>query len=460
MDIKVLHLKPFREERERYSSSPSKTRNKAGYVTKQPYFFTIPEFSLNNTWRGSSEIIRKYYYQFEKNFSILDYASLVSDGNYILCVSWRLDGVVYRYKLWNNEDGILYVPMYDGRTIYKNFYLEIWTTDSELIAGGGTDIVISQFKIPTCLCDSGNVDLSPSFSTCSDMIFDLSRYKPNTDFYRVVNTCLGTELVEAPVLDVSTGSNVNNIQLDFIVIPELPVSEYEIWKSINDGDFELFDTIAGTEVLYQDTDGLATGKWSYKIKAKFTDGTESNFSEKVSVVKDYYVLGSGIIDASDIQIAFSDFGCDDNTSVTHLNLSGLKLVSGNLFLDNSSILVELKLDKLATVIQDFHIESSELLTDLQLPSLINVFGNFFSDSCTELETVFFNAFVPHNGMTINFDACALTEDTVNYILHQTLISEMTGSTLTLDAGTNAAPTGQGILDKANLITNGNTVSTN
>src|SRR5882724_4101300 len=120
-------LPPFREERLTYNRSPSTLiRTKGRYVTKLPYFFSIPSFSINNTWRGSSEIVRKFYFFFEKNFSILDYLNLSPDGNYIPCISWKKDGIVYRYKLWYNNQGLLYVPSYAGQAINKNFYLEIW----------------------------------------------------------------------------------------------------------------------------------------------------------------------------------------------------------------------------------------------------------------------------------------------------------------------------------------------
>ncbi len=192
-----LILPPFREERLQYSQSAGKSRVSSRYLSKLPYYFTIPEFSFSNTWRGASEIIKKYYYQFEKNFSILDFLSIVPDGDYILCVSWKLLDVFYRYSLWYDNLGLLYVPTYDGRTIYKNFYLEVWNTDVlGDVVGGGSNLKISQFAIPVLLCDSAEIDLAPSHSDCNDMVFDLTNFDPsNGDSYNVINTCLDTELV-------------------------------------------------------------------------------------------------------------------------------------------------------------------------------------------------------------------------------------------------------------------------
>ncbi len=202
----MLHIPPFREERLQYSSQAKPlARNRGNYVTKLPYYFTIPEFSIENTWRGSSEILRKYYYSLEKNFSILEYLSIVPDGNYILCVSWKLLNIFYRYSLWYDITGILYVPSYDGRTINKDFYLEIWSTDHFTIEGGGTNLKLSQFKIPVSLCESGEVNLAPDFDACNDMIFNLSEFNPSLeDHYAVINTCLDTELILGPTHIVAT----------------------------------------------------------------------------------------------------------------------------------------------------------------------------------------------------------------------------------------------------------------
>jgi hypothetical protein len=71
------------------------------------------------------------------------------------------------------------------------------------------------------------------------------------------------------------------------------------------------------------------------------------------------------------------------------------------------------------------------------------------------------------GLHVDFSDCALNAASVNNILHSVLQSEIlegggggSGDTLQLQGGTNAAPTGQGILDKATLATMGCTVTTN
>ncbi|SRR6266446_3778797 len=193
-----LILPPFSKDLSYYTRQvSSKVRQHTNYVKKLPYYFTIPVFNIENTWRGSSEIVRKYSYSFVKNFSLLDFLPS-PDGNYIPCISWRGDdNSIARYKLWYRNDGLLYVPDYDGRTIAKDFYLEIWSTNNAIISGGGSNLKISQFKIPTILCESGEINLNPSYSTCFDMIFNLEGFSPSSGgYYRVINTCLDTELIE------------------------------------------------------------------------------------------------------------------------------------------------------------------------------------------------------------------------------------------------------------------------
>jgi hypothetical protein len=49
---------------------------------------------------------------------------------------------------------------------------------------------------------------------------------------------------------------------------------------------------------------------------------------------------------------------------------------------------------------------------------------------------------------------------VNAILHRFVVAATTTDTIDLSGGTNAAPAGAGIADKATLIAAGNTVVTN
>ena len=66
-----------------------------------------------------------------------------------------------------------------------------------------------------------------------------------------------------------------------------------------------------------------------------------------------------------------------------------------------------------------------------------------------------------SGWQVNFSGCALPAATVNFILHRcALFGAGNGGSLNLSGGTNAAPTGQGLVDKAALIADGASVLTN
>jgi len=68
----------------------------------------------------------------------------------------------------------------------------------------------------------------------------------------------------------------------------------------------------------------------------------------------------------------------------------------------------------------------------------------------------------HSLTDISFGACGLSETTVNHILANAVANGMVGRTIVLNGGTSAAPTGQGIIDKAFLQATvpPNTVTTN
>ncbi|HEU0047674.1 MAG TPA: hypothetical protein VFQ43_08730, partial [Nitrososphaera sp.] len=97
---------------------------------------------------------------------------------------------------------------------------------------------------------------------------------------------------------------------------------------------------------------------------------------------------------------------------------------------------------------------------LNMPALVTLAGDMNCDSCLQLVNVILTHFVMENGRNYRFDNCALNAASVNHILARGVASGITSTLIDLSAGTNAAPTGQGVIDKAALITAGNSVSTN
>jgi len=457
-------LPPFREERLLYTrQASSKVKSAARYVTKLPYYFTIPVFSIENTWRGSSEIIRKYYYSFEKSFSILEYIDLSSDGNYIPCISWKDENNnVLRYKLWYKNDGLLYIPPYNGKVINKNFYLEIWSTNNALIEGGGKQLKISQFKFPIILCETGEIDLAPVYNTCNDMSFDITNFDPlSGDYYTVINTCLDTQQtfgVDAISISIDEFSTIDNIILN-IDDPDSIPDLYEIYRSIDGINYNLIYTQL-TSITFNDESLMPPDTtWYYKVRSK-KNGVYSQFSNIQIVTRNVTFPGVGIVNFSNLVLAFSDLGSDDGTLVSSLSLSDLKRVVGTLWLDGSFILESINLSSLHIINGDFHIEASPLLTELNLLDLTIVNGNFYADNCENLTNINFPNFIFSNNTTLAFDACDLSVASVNHILARAIVSGVINCQIFLDGGTNAAPTGQGIIDRDALIAAGNTVSSN
>ena len=104
-----------------------------------------------------------------------------------------------------------------------------------------------------------------------------------------------------------------------------------------------------------------------------------------------------------------------------------------------------------------------VITAVSLPSLttVGLSGNTFdTQGCTLLQTISVPVWLPTDGLIINCAGCALNAASVNQILARCVASGVTTCTIDLSGGTNAAPSGQGITDKADLITAGNTVTTN
>jgi hypothetical protein len=109
------------------------------------------------------------------------------------------------------------------------------------------------------------------------------------------------------------------------------------------------------------------------------------------------------------------------------------------------------------------------LTTVNMPALVSVVAYWNMFNSPLLTTLSFpNLVMPGGGgggaNNMDFHGNALDAASVNGILARLVASPNWGTngrdTLWIDRGTNAAPTGQGITDKATLITRGATVVTN
>jgi hypothetical protein len=110
------------------------------------------------------------------------------------------------------------------------------------------------------------------------------------------------------------------------------------------------------------------------------------------------------------------------------------------------------------------------LTNLSFPSLVSVGsvgrsqGDIYCTFSFSLVGVSMPSLILTNGQNVEFESCLLSAASVNHILARAVASNKTGMTINL--ADNAAPTGQGIIDKAALNAvspappGGNTVTTN
>jgi len=92
---------------------------------------------------------------------------------------------------------------------------------------------------------------------------------------------------------------------------------------------------------------------------------------------------------------------------------------------------------------------------------VDVFDHITIANNTSLTTINLGAEFPDNGKNYTLNNNALNAATVNSVL-ALLVAEPSyvSGTVLLNGGTNAAPSGQGIADKATLIGRGVTVTTN
>lgn len=129
-------------------------------------------------------------------------------------------------------------------------------------------------------------------------------------------------------------------------------------------------------------------------------------------------------------------------------------------MDSNVDAVVLSVPLLTTIAGDATIQINSGITVFSFPSLVTIGGNLNATNNTALTSFSAPNWLPTDGTTIEFQDCALDATSVNHILARCVAGAVTTCAINLSLGTNAAPTGQGITDKADLITAGNSVLTN
>jgi len=155
------------------------------------------------------------------------------------------------------------------------------------------------------------------------------------------------------------------------------------------------------------------------------------------------------------------FDCDNNSYLTSLSLPELTSVGGNFYCDHNVSLASLSLPMLARVGYNFYCYSNAALTSLSVPRLASVGRSFYCDLNPSLTDVDLSSYLPTNNIDHDFSGSALTAASVNHILARCVANPVyVAGTVCLNGGTNAAPTGQGIMDRITLRRRGVVVTTN
>ena len=189
-----------------------------------------------------------------------------------------------------------------------------------------------------------------------------------------------------------------------------------------------------------------------------------------------------------------NFGPNQMAALTTLSVPALALVVGVFGPSSMAVLTTLSVPALASVGGAFSPSNMAALTTLSVPALALVVGVFGPSNMAVLTTLSVPVMVTYGstitinsslgnvanvtlgtigtlkkitGASINISGQKLTATSVNGILALLVSLDGTngttlfgsGKTVTLSGGTNAAPTGQGITDKATLIARGATITT-
>lgn len=212
--------------------------------------------------------------------------------------------------------------------------------------------------------------------------------------------------------------------------------------------------------VWQST-GLTSADWT-----EICNDAPSTAIAFENVTFDEFKIGGDIIhteflfpNLTDIPNGVFAFGA--NTALTTLSAPLLVTTDDTITFNDCTSLTTVDLSSLQTCLIGFlFFYNCPLLTTLLLPSLVTVGSNVDGNGCTSLTTFSVPAWLPTNGTAIDLNGCALLAASVNQILARCVAAGVTTCVIDLSGGTNAAPTGQGIVDKADLITAGNTVTTN
>ncbi len=178
------------------------------------------------------------------------------------------------------------------------------------------------------------------------------------------------------------------------------------------------------------------------------------------LVADNSNAGSGVISVSaPLLVRAGGFEFAHSPNITTLNFPNL--LSCNGFICNANpLLATMSLNNLTGSRSYLNFSNNPSLVSASFLNLVDVIGFVSFANCSAL--TYFNApnWLPATGEQVDFYGCALDETSVNHILARCVAGQITGSSIRVNAGTNAIPTGQGAIDVGVLAAAPNSIQIN
>lgn len=225
------------------------------------------------------------------------------------------------------------------------------------------------------------------------------------------------------------------------------------------------DTITGN--IWK-ANSLASGDWSLDLQ---NCGFRWSPASANPLQDLYLFVGDGFTGVTHFSFDFQTYAGINiafSTSLIELSFPNLvsidptDLESYTNSISNCALLETINFPLLQYSSGEFQISTNAKLVNLDLSSLVTVkYGDFTINVNPLLTSINIPNFVPENGQQISFINNALDDTSVNLLLARCVANAayVSGS-ISLIGGTNSAPTGQGLTDKATLIGRGVTVQTN
>lgn len=291
----------------------------------------------------------------------------------------------------------------------------------ESVTGGGIygDTMgdsVQSFSAPRLVSVDGNLDISLNSPTAQ---FDTFSAPLLETVAKGVNLCCN------PLLTTVNLDGLVTVGGDFSVFVELPLITSALLPNLvsigatSGGTFyvQLCPSLTSVSApVLQNSDGISFGDCPLV--------TSISFPALTSIGEDGFEIFSSLglvsIDLPLLSIDANSFDMAD-TSLTSLSLPAL-VSAGSILLSGRSL----------------RIDNNALLVDVSLP-----------------------VYLPPDGTSVSFIGCALSAASVNHILARAVANAgYVSGVIDTSGGANAAPTGQGIADKATLQARGVTVNTN